>query len=65
MELQIIATIAVGLIIAHIFTFSENFMSPYSFKLPTSVHSFQSVGSLGHVLQGKSSGHELLQLLSI
>lgn len=51
---------------AHVFTFTEIFISSYGFELPNFVLSFQSTGLLSVLLlTGMSSGSELPQLVFI
>lgn len=43
-QLQTIVTIILAFMVAHVFTFIENFISPHNFELLSSVLSFQPVG---------------------
>ena len=62
-QLQINVTIILAFITAHVFTFTEIFISPYGFELLSDVLSFlPGRRNLGHFLQGRSSGHRLPQL---
>lgn len=62
-----VKTIFIGIlvfVIVHIFTFIEIVISPYGFKLISSVLSFYQ-DFLEHFLQGRSCGHKVPQLLFI